>query len=79
MKSKIGPQASVDHQGEEARDEEIGRRREDLARLANAAQVGDGDGGDTEHAQPDAIRNRAGNAEVTAAIPAATLTATVRT
>ncbi len=51
--------AEADH-GEDAGDEEIGGQGEDLARLADAAQVGDGDAHDGQQAQPHPVGEQTG-------------------
>ena len=60
-------------------DEEVGRDGEDLARLLHAAQVAERDEHDEDDRRSAAMYGAsAGNADASAAVPAATDTATVR-
>lgn len=70
--------ADAEH-GRDGCDEDIGRHGEELPRLADTSQVDDGHQKDCGDAESFTMGRSAGTAEMSAAIPAATLTATVNT
>ncbi len=75
---EVAPRADAE-QREDAADEEVGGNGEDATRLPDAAEVADVKSATRPRAISTRFRCHAGRADVIAATPAATLTATVST